>query len=101
MFELTELTGKQAKAIIQHILHHIDNYAIDPSVSLTNSDLRDYQGKLIDIICQVKSSNVQRRAVEKYEFVSRILRIRYRIREEANRARALHRKEDLTGVSLQ
>ena len=89
MSELTELTGKQAKAIIQHILHHIDDYVTDPSVSLTNSDLRDYQGKLIDIICRVKSPSVQRRATEKYEFVSRILRIRYRIREEANKARAL------------
>ena len=50
MTEPTELTGKQAKTIIQHILHHIDNYIINPSVSLTNSDLRDYQGKLVDII---------------------------------------------------
>ena len=50
MSESTELTGKQAKAIIQHILHHIDNYITDPTVSLTNSDLRDYQGKLVDII---------------------------------------------------
>ena len=45
-----ELTGKQAKSIIQHILHHIEDYVVDPSVSLTNQDLKDYQGKLVDII---------------------------------------------------
>ena len=94
MSELPELTGKQAKAIIQHILHHIDDYVTDPSVSLTNSDLRDYQEKLVDIIRRVKSPNVQRRAAEKYEFVSRILRIRYRIREEANKARACLREPE-------
>ena len=93
MLALPELTGKQAKAIIQYILHHIDDYVTNPSVSLTNSDLRDYQEKLIDIICRVKSSNVQRRAAQKYEFVSRILRIKYRISEEANKARALHKEE--------
>jgi len=82
-----ELTGKQAKSIIQHILHHIQDYVVDPSVSLTNQDLRDYQGKLIDIIRRVKSTSVQRRATEKYEFVTRILNVRYRIREEANKAR--------------
>src|ERR1043165_8255936 len=94
MSQLPELTGKQAKAIIQHILHHIDDYVTDPSVSLTNSDLRDYQGKLIDIIHRVKSPSVQRRAAEKYEFISRILRIRYHIREEANRVRALQKEKD-------
>ena len=72
-----ELTGKQAKYIIQHILHHIKDYVIDLSVSLTNQDLRDYQGKLIDIIRRVKSQSVQRRATEKYEFVTQILNIRY------------------------
>ena len=87
-----ELTGKQAKSIIQHILHHIEDYVVDPSVSLTNQDLRDYQGKLVDIIQRVRSPSVQRRATEKYEFVTRILTIRYRVREEANRARALHRQ---------
>ena len=87
MSELPELTGKQAKAIIQHILHHIDDYVTDPSVSLTNQDLKDYQGKLIDIIHRVRSPSVQRRAAEKYEFVTQILNIRYHIREEANRAR--------------
>ena len=85
-----ELTGKQAKSIIQHILHHIEDYVVDPSVSLTNHDLRDYQGKLVDIIQRVRSPSVQRRAAEKYEFVTRILTIRYRVREEANRARAIH-----------
>src|ERR1044072_7055457 len=94
MSELPELTGKQAKAIILHILHHIDDYVTDPSVSLTNSDLRDYQGKLVDIIRWVKSPSVQRRAAEKYEFVSRILRIRYHIREEANKARACLREPE-------
>ena len=86
-----ELTGKQAKSIIQHILHHIEDYVVDPSVSLTNQDLRDYQGKLVDIIQRVRSPSVQRRAAEKYEFVTRILNIRYRVREEANRARILYR----------
>ena len=85
-----ELTGKQAKAIIQHILHHIEDYIVDPTVSLTNQDLRDYQGKLIDIVQRVKSSNVQRRVTEKYEFITRILNIRYRIWKEANKARALY-----------
>ena len=94
MPELTELTGKQAKAIIQHILHHIDDYVTDPSVSLTNSDLRDYQGKLVDIIRRVKSPNVQRRAAQKYELVSRILRIRYRIREEANKTKACLKEQE-------
>ena len=89
-----ELTGKQAKAIIRHILHHIEDYAVDPSVSLTNQDLRDYQGKLTDIIQRVSSPNVQRRAAEKYEFISRILRIRYRIREEANKARVCLREQE-------
>jgi hypothetical protein len=88
-----ELTGKQAKSIIQHILHHIEDYVVDPSVSLTNQDLRDYQGKLVDIIQRVRSSSVQRRATEKYEFVTRILTIRYRVREEANRVRALSRSQ--------
>ena len=74
-----ELTGKQAKSIIQYILHHIEDYVIDPSVSLTNQDLRDYQGKLVDIIQRVRLPSVQRRAAEKYEFVTRILTIRYRI----------------------
>ena len=94
MSELPELTGKQAKAIIQHILHHIDDYVTDPSVSLTNQDLRDFQGKLIDIIHRVRFPSVQRRAAEKYEFVSRILAIRYRVREEANRTRALQRERN-------
>ena len=85
-----ELTGKQAKSIIQHILHHIEDYVVDPSVSLTNQDLRDYQGKLVDIIQRVRSPSVQRRAAEKYEFVTRILNIRYRVREEANQARTRH-----------
>ena len=85
-----ELTGKQAKSIIQHILHHIEDYVVDPSVSLTNQDLRNYQGKLVDIIQRVRSISVQRRAAEKYEFITRILTIRYRVREEANRARALY-----------
>ena len=80
-----ELIGKQAKAIIQHILHHIEDYVVNPSVSLTNQDLRDYQGKLTDIIQRVRSPSVQRRVAEKYEFITRILNIRYRIREEANR----------------
>jgi len=88
-----ELTGKQAKSIIQHILHHIEDYVVDPSVSLTNQDLRDYQGKLVDIIQRVRSPSVQRRAAEKYEFVTRILTIRYRVREEANRARAAYRSQ--------
>ena len=83
-----ELTGKQAKVIIQHILHHIEDYAVDPSVSLTNQNLRDYQGKLTDIIRRVRSPNVQRRATEKYELVTKILNIRYRVREEADKARA-------------
>src|ERR1044072_1743337 len=82
-----ELTGKQAKAIIQHILHHIEDYVVDSSVSLTNQDLRDYQRKLVDIIHHVRSPSVQRRAAEKYEFVTKILKVRYRIREEANKAR--------------
>ena len=42
MSELSELTDKQAKVIIQHILHHIDDYITDPSISLTNQNLRDY-----------------------------------------------------------
>ena len=88
-----ELTGKQAKSIIQHILHHIEDYVVDPSVSLTNQDLREYQGKLVDIIQRVRSPSVQKRAAEKYEFVTRILTIRYRVREEANRARALYRSQ--------
>ena len=88
-----ELTGKQAKSIIQHILHHIEDYVIDPSVSLTNQDLRDYQGKLVDIIQRVRSPSVQRRAAKKYEFVTRILTIRYRIWEEANKARTLFRAQ--------
>ena len=88
-----ELTGKQAKAIIQHILHHIQDYVVDPSVSLTNQDLRDYQGKLIDIIRRARSASVQRRATEKYEFVTRILNVRYRVREEANRARARYQNQ--------
>jgi len=50
MIHKRELTGKQAKSIIQHILHHIEDYVIDPTVSLTNQDLRDYQKKLTDII---------------------------------------------------
>ena len=58
MLELPELTSKRAKAIIQHILHHIDDYVTDPSVSLTNQDLRDYQGRLIDIIRRVRSPSV-------------------------------------------
>ena len=86
-----ELTGKQAKSIIQHILHHIEDYVVDPSVSLTNQDLRDYQGKLVDIIHRVRLSSIQQRVAEKYEFVTRILNVRYRIREEANKARALLR----------
>ena len=53
-----KLTEKQAKAIIQHILHHIEDYVVDPSVSLTNQDLRDYQGKLVDIIHRVRSTSV-------------------------------------------
>ena len=88
-----ELTGKQAKSIIQHILHHIEDYVVDPSVSLTNQDLRDYQGKLVDIIQRVRSPSVQRRAAEKYEFVTRILTMRYRVREEANRVRARFRSQ--------
>ena len=94
MPELTKLTGKQAKAIIQHILHHIDNYVTDPTVTLTNSDLRNYQGKLVDIIRRVKSPNVQKRAAKKYEFISRIQRIRYHIREEANKARACLKEQE-------
>jgi len=86
-----ELTGKQAKAIIQHILHHIKDYVVDPIVSLTNQDLRDYQGKLTDIVRRVKSLSVQKRAAEKYKFVTKILNIRYRIREEANKARAVYK----------
>ena len=88
-----ELIGKQAKSIIQHILHHIEDYIVDPIVSLTNQDLRDYQGKLTDIIRRVKSPSVQRRAAEKYEFVTWILNIRYRVREEANRVRNLYRNK--------
>ena len=86
-----ELTGKQAKSIIQHILHHIEDYVVDPFVSLTNQDLRDYQGKLVDIVQRIQSPSVQRRATEKYEFVTRILTIRYRVCKEANRARTLYR----------
>ena len=55
---IRELIGKQIKAIIQHILHHIEDYVVDPTVSLTNSDLRDYQEKLIDIVQRVRSSSV-------------------------------------------
>ena len=50
MTDPRELTGKQAKAIIQYILHHIEDYVVDPTISLINQDLRDYQGKLVDII---------------------------------------------------
>ena len=88
-----ELMGKQAKAIIQHILHHIEDYVVDPIVSLTNQNLKDYQGKLVDIIHRVRFPSVQRRAAEKYEFVTRILTIRYRVHEEANRARTLNRRQ--------
>ena len=50
MSNLLELTDKQVKYIIQHILHHIEDYIVNSTVSLTNQDLRDYQGKFTDII---------------------------------------------------
>ena len=52
------LTGKQAKSIIRHILHHINNSTTDPQTTLTDQDLIDHQERLREIIREVKTEGV-------------------------------------------
>ena len=60
MSKLPELTGKQAKAIIQHILHHIDDYITDSTISLTNRDrASEYTTVLLVNFSQTKATSVQ------------------------------------------
>ena len=84
------LTGKQAKSIIRHILHHISNSTTDPQITLTDQDLIDHQERLTNLLHRVESNNVQRRIVRIYELLEHIRLIRHQIKEEKIKAQQRH-----------